>query len=56
MGTLQDFAPMPWCSTANQDLHPDSGRAAFLDIIPGNVYVRSFFFSSNFFFPLFPSF
>ena len=64
-GTLQDFTPMPWPSTASQDPQLDSGqhrRAAFLDInakqlrenndiTPANVYVRPF---PSFPPPLFP--
>jgi hypothetical protein len=55
-GTLQDFTPMPWPSTASQDPQLDSGqhrRAAFLDINakqlrehvdinPSNIHVRPF--------------
>jgi hypothetical protein len=58
-GTLEDFTPIPWPSTASQDPQLDSGqhrRVAFLDInakqlrehidiTPDNVYVRSFPFS-----------
>jgi hypothetical protein len=64
-GTLQDFAPLPWPSTASQDPQLDSGRhrrAAFLDInakqlrehidiTPSNIHVRLPSLSSFFPFP-----